>query len=255
VDTSSNNSNCGGCGKACASGTHCSTSQCVCDNSDTSCGTGGACTNCTQTGGKTCQSAMCQCPSTKPLICNNTCTASDSSNCGSCGNSCGAGGSCVSNSCHCRQQSSTNKWTNAGFDTSNQLNGWAIYGGPVLTQWSSDDADGCPNSGSALLTGADILYQCIPATSGLLYAVGVRYKGDAPSFNVLFVSDCSSSSPYGPALDEQTVTLSASSNWTPYGTSFTAPAGTSGLFIVFYAGGGTASYDQPYVMNGSSGSF
>jgi hypothetical protein len=146
--------------------------------------------------------------------------------------------------------------TNAGFDTS--ISGWAIYGGPVLTQWTSDDADGCPNSGSALLTGADILYQCIPATPGLLYAIGVHYKGDSsssPSFNVLFVSDCSTSSPYGPAVDIQTVNLSASANWTPYGTSFTAPSGAYGLLVVFYAGGGTASYDQPYVVNGSNGSF
>jgi len=150
--------------------------------------------------------------------------------------------------------------TNAGFDTS--LTGWAVYGSGVVTQWARNDADGCPNSGSALLTGADILYQCIPATAGLLYSIGVHYKGDlqaAPSFNVMFVSDCSTANPFSPPLDIQKVDLPASANWTASGnSSFTAPSGTSGLLLVFYAGGNvseTTSYDQPYVTNGFTGSF
>jgi len=123
ADLTSDRKNCGGCGMACAPGTRCTGSHCVCDTtsgcngccssatacepyaseSSTSCGTAGsACAPCT--GGEKCDtsSGKCGCSGGQAL-CGTTCVneQTDPANCGACGNQCGPGLSCSAGRCVC----------------------------------------------------------------------------------------------------------------------------------------------------------
>jgi hypothetical protein len=128
VDTSTDPSNCGGCGTKCSAGQVCNAGSCgpsSCSNGETSCpADGGAkCTNtktdsanCGTCGktcplGASCQNGTCQnpCPLTdagQQSLCQPDggapyCvdTQSDDSNCGSCGHACAGGEICVSGAC------------------------------------------------------------------------------------------------------------------------------------------------------------
>jgi hypothetical protein len=74
IDTTANDNSCGGCGAAyaCGSGRHCTGSQCRCNNTDSSCGTGTTCSSCAGTATPRCASGTCvqctqnsDCPSPK----------------------------------------------------------------------------------------------------------------------------------------------------------------------------------------------
>jgi glucosylceramidase len=67
VDTSSDSSNCGGCGTSCS-------------------------------GGQSCQASQCKCPAGL-LDCGGSCVASDATHCGSCVNACSSGQVCSNNAC------------------------------------------------------------------------------------------------------------------------------------------------------------
>jgi len=86
---------------SCTAG-NCHTSSNVCEagNQNTRCGSGGACVSCT--GGKTCQSNECKCPSGQ-IDCSGTCKnlTNDRENCGYCGFTCAAGQPCSSSQCAC----------------------------------------------------------------------------------------------------------------------------------------------------------
>jgi hypothetical protein len=113
-------SNCGACGTACATGQHCSGGTCVCDGvscqngccsgraciayssqSTAACGSAGvACAPCP--GEKTCQSGVCGC-TTGLTSCSGSCvnTQTNNSNCGACGNACADGQRCSGGTCVC----------------------------------------------------------------------------------------------------------------------------------------------------------
>jgi len=100
IDTSSDPSNCGGCGQECGLGAICSDSSCICPVGLTSCFP--ECTDLTSDPyncgacGRWCNAG--------DACCGGVCSdlASDSSNCGSCGHEClGSPGYCIASSCFC----------------------------------------------------------------------------------------------------------------------------------------------------------
>jgi hypothetical protein len=91
----------------------------------------------------------------------------------------GAPGRCCAAPCTCPQQSprSINLFPNAGMDIETKITGWGILGGLGL-QWSSEDVDGCPYSGSIQTLGnSDINPStCVNVTPGGTYTFGGWFK-------------------------------------------------------------------------------
>jgi hypothetical protein len=81
------------------------------------------------------------------------------------------GGRCCSAPCTCPQPSPQNLFINAGFDA--DISGW----GTVGVQWVSDDADGCPFSGSAkILGGNGNPSRDVNLSPGTFYRFGGSFK-------------------------------------------------------------------------------
>jgi hypothetical protein len=59
------------------------------------------------------------------------------------------------------------------FNNSDELFYWSPSGSVT---WSSDDSDGCPNSGSVMIGSSGSISQCITVTPGVRYYFGVRHK-------------------------------------------------------------------------------
>jgi len=129
--------------------------------------------------------------------------------------------------CVCRKPSPNNLLVNPGFDAN--LVGW---GGILPTgepNWVSDDADGCPESGSA--HGANTHentdnapYQCVSVTPGVTYYFGAKFKAATNNqfLGLQFSSDssCQSYVPGGPFVQINTTPT----NWSPLDTSTVPPA-------------------------------
>ncbi len=75
-------------------------------------------------------------------------------------------------SCYCRARGTGNLLDMSGFDYDN-LSYWHPTG---TVSWSSDDSDGCPNSGSVVLGPDGYISQCINITAGVRYYFGARYR-------------------------------------------------------------------------------
>jgi hypothetical protein len=122
VDLSSDQQNCGSCGKACTGSLTCVGGACqcrgiVCTGADSCCDSGcknlmddpANCGTCGKScsAGELCVGGQCQC-GTMPCMsnqacCNSQCTTTDSDaqNCGACGNICNPGEQCAGGSCSC----------------------------------------------------------------------------------------------------------------------------------------------------------
>jgi hypothetical protein len=107
------------------------------------------------------------------------CTGNNQCTSGICGGRCCAGPTF----CTCTQPSSTNLVPNAGFDTG--LAPWTVPSSSESVSWVSDDAEGCPNSGSASIQpGAiyadetdELQSPCIPLSPSTNYNFGMKIKG------------------------------------------------------------------------------
>jgi len=78
--------------------------------------------------------------------------------------------------CVCRRPSATNYVLDPGFDSA-PLAPWNTYTSPEMVSWSSDDADGCPWSGSALVINTEgDPSQCFPIPGGGTYYFGIRLQ-------------------------------------------------------------------------------
>jgi hypothetical protein len=84
-----------------------------------------------------------------------TCASATECASGVCGGRCCNAGS----SCTCTQPSGDNLLRNPGFDK--DLSSWTVGAGPGSVSWSSGDYEGCPFSGSALVTVTDAVSRAI----------------------------------------------------------------------------------------------
>jgi hypothetical protein len=160
-----------------------------------------------------------------------------------------------SHACVCRRPSTNNLLVNPGFDTN--LSGW---GGILPTgepNWQSDDADGCPESGS--VHGANTQentdnapIQCVSVTAGTTYHFGAKFKAatNNQSLSLQYYSDanCQTYVPGGPFVRISTTPT----NWSPLDTSAVPPVGINSVAIhcSIYDG----AMDQIY-LNAVSASF
>jgi hypothetical protein len=182
--------------KACGQGPTCSgtdyVGQSMCSGGAcvkpavTSCGNGLACTGTacpSQCSGATgclsthyCAGSVCTPKKGEGAIC----AAAAECTSGSCGGRCCKAGI----SCTCPQPKPGNLLANPGFDS--DLSGWNIsaYGGgpPESSQRTTDDATGCPYSGSVRIGsyGSEI-YQCIAVTPSTNYEAGIQWKAADPT--------------------------------------------------------------------------
>ena len=167
--------------------------------------------------------------------------------------------SCTSNTCTCAMQDTVNNvLVNAGFDTSLSP-GWFVNDNPSAKKWSGPgvDADGCPGSGSLLVSGGQgDVTQCVPAVAGAFYFAGLKFKqtsGRAFVCSVVFsdTSDCSDFPDSTFNLDlEDDVTIS--SNWSSVSTSGPAPPWAVAVQISC-GSGGTANLNQFYLRTSPGG--
>ena len=90
------------------------------------------------------------------------------------------GGRCCSAPCTCPQPSAKNLFApNGGFDA--DLSGWGLTG----LQWSSQDADGCPFSGSAqVLLASGNPRRCVGVTPGTFYNIGGMFRNTSGNLYV-----------------------------------------------------------------------
>jgi hypothetical protein len=87
------------------------------------------------------------------------------------------GGRCCMAPCTCPQPSPQNLFQNAGFDSN--VSSWDSIKGVGTTgiQWSSQDVDGCPFSGSVqVLSGLGNPSQCVAVTPGASYTFGGWFR-------------------------------------------------------------------------------
>jgi hypothetical protein len=146
------------------------------------------------------------------------------------------GGRCCSAPCTCPQPSPGNLFANPGFDSSVTL--WdpikAFSTGSTGVQWSSDDADGCPFSGSIqeISSGLGNPSQCVAVTAGANYTLGLSIRsldGSGGACQIYFWSgiNCTGTMTFGMALGAGETT------WTFHSTPpFSVPIGNVSLSIV-----------------------
>ncbi len=175
-------------------------------------------------------------------VCSGNTSYCHSSSCVQCltGADCGgyaAGATCGPNySCQCRALTAGNLIQNGGFDTSLGLTGWT-YGSDGLTTLSSDDADGCPTSGSVELTvqypNVGGLSQCITVTANTTYNFGYSYVqqvAGALGCNLFWYAGTNCPD-YWFSLDSLSSGVNTGTGWYSASTSVTSPAGAASMSV------------------------
>ncbi|MFL5305165.1 MAG: hypothetical protein ACJ8F1_08125 [Polyangia bacterium] len=221
-------------------------------NGSTSCFN--SCTSASQcVSGAICSGNACAKCSGGQNACGNTCydTSSDAGHCGAQCMACGGSTpSCLNGACTCHQGGKGNLLQNPGFDTGAQLGGWEPNG----ATWSSQDADGCTGSGSAVSSDG-ILTQCVTKgiAAGNRYWFGMRFLQDQPNGAyciITFESDttCTSDiSRYGGAIAS-----ASTAGWQSGVDSDVAPAGTVAIHVQCSSGIGTVRVDQLFLSSTSN---
>jgi hypothetical protein len=139
------------------------------------------------------------------------------------------GGRCCSAPCTCPQQSAANVLTNPGFDSS--VSGW--NNPAIASQWTGQDVDGCPFSGSFLVMGSGLgLAQCVAVTPGANYIFSGWFRN--PNGTPYIAS-------FAGASDENCLTAAAAptagdlsgteTNWTFRSTIVSVPSTTNHIRI------------------------
>jgi hypothetical protein len=152
--------------------------------------------------------------------------------------------------CACTQPSSTNLVPNAGFDTG--LSPWTVPSSSETVSWVSDDAEGCPYSGSASIrAGAiyadetdELLSPCVPLSASTSYDFGMKINGYGSCVLNLYQSaNCTSATAGSPSVGTGVDNTGWSSN---LNAAFGGGAAQSGR-ISCTVGGGTMHLDMVYV--------
>jgi hypothetical protein len=160
------------------------------------------------------------------------------------------GGRCCSSACTCPQPSVANLLKNAGFDK--DLSDWSNDD----LQWTGEDADGCPFSGSAKpLTASGDPGQCVVLAPGQSYRMGAMFKAQADGIlacHMLFhaTPDCTGPKFGHPTMDYPSISGRLTS-WTFESASFeTPPNARSGSL---QCDGYNAVVDKMFVSPGDGG--
>jgi hypothetical protein len=147
---------------------------------------------------------------------------------------------------------------NGGFNGS--AASWQLAGGATYNNAISNDADGCPGSGSIAFAGpGSTVDQCYKMATGAgMYTMGLRFRqsqGGGVGCLVSFYADqnCTSSS----GFDFINLVTDGSENlWSSTRDSVNAPSGTMSVLVHCMSNGGTAIIDQLYLnVNQANPSF
>jgi len=168
----------------------------------------------------------------------------------------------------CQQPSATNLLANPGFDGS--LSPWGGYGAIFSTVGYGD----CPGSGAADMDSGNgsNLFECLPATAGVMYSMSFRFKGTEttqnniascrvdfyPSANVGCWDDPALSTSLGASLGTplSAEVTSTGATWsTSAGVGGLAPAGTARVSFTCKATQGRGLLDQLYFGTATAPTF
>lgn len=214
----------------------------TCGTASDGCGGSYTCGSCALP--KMCSSSgSCGCPSSTPTGCGSTCcggatpqclNATSCVECVSNADCAGKGNNCSGNKCVCHQQDPNNLFKNAGFDSDT---GWVFRDGAKRV--SSQDAEGCPGSGSIDETGSGqpYFFQCITDrfSQQKPYNFGYSFKGNGDGRCVVVCF--SGSACTGDILQEVDYGVTSSGNWaTQAWTSDSVPFATVSIGIDCTAG-------------------
>jgi hypothetical protein len=161
---------------------------------------------------------------------------------------------CSNNACVCRPPSSANVFPDAGFDNEQAFsNNWTRS----QATWNSGDADGCPGSGSVMVTGT--MSRCFQnAVGGVQYVLGFKYKQASDSGSGCYggyYQDLNCSEPAGGADFLNAGASTASVSWVESSNTGTSPANTRSISVECHGGGATMNIDQIYLRRpGQAGS-
>lgn len=156
------------------------------------------------------------------------------------------GGRCCNTSCTCAQPSAGNLFTNAGFDS--DLSDW---GNTTGVQWSSQDADGCPYSGSVQsLFGSGNPRRCVSITPGAFYSIGGMFRNTDGNlwtceWDTFAAANCTGTAgPNGMFSGSNTA-------WQISIASFQAPAGSQASVFFSCDSNGNTFMDKMFLTTGS----
>jgi hypothetical protein len=147
---------------------------------------------------------------------------------------------------------------NGGFNGS--AASWQLSGSATYNNATSNDADGCPGSGSIALGGSGAtVKQCYQMASGAgMYTMGLRFRQTAEGGVGCLVSfyadqNCTNSS----GFDFINLVTDGSVNlWAQTRDSVNAPSGTMSVLVQCMSNAGTANIDQLYLnVNQANPSF
>jgi len=189
-----------------------------------------------------CDAIGCQstCSTTAGCAAGNYCSGSSCVPQKSVGAACGAGqecasaicgGRCCTTACTCPLPSSANLFgASAGFDTTD-LTGW---GQTSSFQWSSDDADGCPYSGSIrILAASGNPRRCLTVTPGAFYEIGGTFKNtDGTLWGCSFFTFSSPNCPVSEPTGASGTFSGTNTNWVFQSMIFQVPVGN--VSLIFY---------------------
>lgn len=141
------------------------------------------------------------------------------------------GGRCCSSPCTCPRPSPENLLgSGAGFDDTD-LSSW---GPPGTMQWSSQDADGCPYSGSVqILSASGYPRRCVAVTAGASYSLGGYFKNaDGSPWACYFFTFAGPNCPLAETPGLSGSFTGTNTAWAFQSAFFQAPAGN--VSLIFY---------------------